>query len=103
MKVTLLHGAVVAALSVSYQAQAYNCQDLSVWDSSTVYNSGDQVQTKGAAYEAAYWRKAMIRSITRGHGKHGKVLDNVMVVVQTYLRRCPSLLLQIMRKFQKAA
>lgn len=28
MKVTLLHGAVVAALSVSYQAQAYNCQSL---------------------------------------------------------------------------
>lgn len=26
MKVTLLHGAMVVALSASYQAQAYNCQ-----------------------------------------------------------------------------
>ncbi len=55
MKFTLLHGAVIATLSVSYQAQAYNCQTLPVWDNTTVYNSGDQVQTKGAAYEAAYW------------------------------------------------
>ena len=46
MKFTLLHGAVIAALSVSYQAQAYNCQNLSTWDSTTVYNSGDQVQNQ---------------------------------------------------------
>ncbi|NWK18878.1 chitinase, partial [Vibrio parahaemolyticus] len=55
MKVTLLHGAVVAALSVSYQAQAYNCQSLPDWDSTAIYNSGTQVKTQGAAYEAAYW------------------------------------------------
>ncbi|MDW3081807.1 Ig-like domain-containing protein, partial [Vibrio sp. 1403] len=55
MKVTLLHGAVVAALSVSYQAQAYNCQSLPDWDSTTIYTSGTQVKTQGAAYEAAYW------------------------------------------------
>ncbi|MEF1160859.1 Ig-like domain-containing protein, partial [Vibrio parahaemolyticus] len=55
MKVTLLHGAVVAALSVSYQAQAYNCQSLPDWDSTAIYTSGTQVKTQGAAYEAAYW------------------------------------------------
>lgn len=55
MKVTLLHGAVVAALSVSYQAQAYNCQSLPDWDSTATYTSGTQVKTQGAAYEAAYW------------------------------------------------
>lgn len=55
MKVTLLHGAVVAALSVSYQAQAYNCQSLPDWDSTSTYTSGTQVKTQGAAYEAAYW------------------------------------------------
>lgn len=55
MKVTLLHGAVVAALSVSYQAQAYNCQSLPDWDSTATYTSGTQVKTQGAAYEATYW------------------------------------------------
>lgn len=55
MKVTLLHGAVVAALSVSYQAQAYNCQSLPDWDNTAIYTSGTQVKTQGAAYEAAYW------------------------------------------------
>lgn len=55
MKITLLHGAVVAALSVSYQAQAYNCQSLPDWDSTAIYTSGTQVKTQGAAYEAAYW------------------------------------------------
>lgn len=55
MKVTLLHGAVVAALSVSYQAQAYNCQSLPDWDSTAIYTSGTKVKTQGAAYEAAYW------------------------------------------------
>ncbi|HHX8331904.1 TPA: Ig-like domain-containing protein [Vibrio diabolicus] len=55
MKVTLLHGAMVAALSVSYQAQAYNCQSLPDWDSTATYTSGTLVKTQGAAYEAAYW------------------------------------------------
>ncbi|TOF21287.1 hypothetical protein CGJ26_11545, partial [Vibrio parahaemolyticus] len=55
MKVTLLNGAVVAALSVSYQAQAYNCQSLPDWDSTAIYTSGTQVKTQGVAYEAAYW------------------------------------------------
>ena len=55
MKVTLLHGAMVAALSISYQAQAYNCQSLPDWDSTATYTSGTLVKTQGAAYEAAYW------------------------------------------------
>ncbi|MEX3073826.1 Ig-like domain-containing protein [Vibrio alginolyticus] len=55
MKLSPLHAAVIAALSVSYQAQAYNCETLPDWDSKAVYTSGDQVQTQGDAYEAAYW------------------------------------------------
>ncbi|EGQ9595177.1 chitinase [Vibrio parahaemolyticus] len=55
MKITLLHGAVVLALSASYQAQAYNCQTLPNWDSTAIYTSGNLVKTQGSAFEAAYW------------------------------------------------
>ncbi|MGR5267750.1 chitinase C-terminal domain-containing protein [Vibrio astriarenae] len=34
---------------------AVDCSSLTEWDSSTVYNGGDQVQNAGNAYKARYW------------------------------------------------
>lgn len=34
---------------------AVDCAPLEVWDSSKVYNGGDQVQHEGNAYKARYW------------------------------------------------
>lgn len=55
MRVTLLSSALISALGVSYQAQAYNCQSLATWNSSEIYTSGSQVQKENQAFEAAYW------------------------------------------------
>lgn len=51
----LLRVTIVAALGLSYQAQAYDCIGLEVWDSNTVYTSGDLVQTSNHAYQASHW------------------------------------------------
>ncbi|AIW19727.1 chitinase [Vibrio coralliilyticus] len=51
----LLRGAIIAALGLSYQAHAYDCAGLSVWDSTAVYTSGDLVQTSNHAYQASHW------------------------------------------------
>lgn len=51
----LLRGAIIAALGLSYQAHAYDCAGLVVWDSTAVYTSGDLVQTSNHAYQASHW------------------------------------------------
>ncbi|USD31939.1 MULTISPECIES: Ig-like domain-containing protein [Vibrio] len=51
----LLRGAIIAALGLSYQAHAYDCAGLAVWDSTAVYTSGDLVQTSNHAYQASHW------------------------------------------------
>lgn len=72
MKVTLLHGAMVAALSVSYQAQAYNCQSLPDWDSTATYTSGTLVKTQEPLTRQRIGRKAMTLLPIQGLGRHGK-------------------------------
>lgn len=71
MKVTLLHGAMVAALSVSYQAQAYNCQSLPDWDSTATYTSGT-LKRKEPLTRPRIGRKAMTLLPIQGLGRHGK-------------------------------
>ena len=57
MKLTFLHGAIIAALSASYQVHAYPCDTLPYWDKVETYTSGDKVQIQDNAYEAAHWTK----------------------------------------------
>ncbi|MBW3698030.1 chitinase [Vibrio sp. T187] len=55
MGLNLLRGAIIAALGISYQAQAYDCSSLATWNSDTIYNSGDQTQQTNIAYKARHW------------------------------------------------
>ena len=55
MRSNILRSAIIAALGISYQAHAYDCTSIALWDNGSVYNSGDHVQQSNIAYKASYW------------------------------------------------
>ncbi|WMS85920.1 glycosyl hydrolase family 18 protein [Pleionea litopenaei] len=52
-KFSLLGGSLLLAQTVF----AYDCSNLSTWDSSAVYTGGDQVQHASEAYQANWWNQ----------------------------------------------
>ena len=70
MKKILSLGALLSVSLVSMDTFAVNCNGLSVWNSASVYNTGNKVQHANRGYTANYWTQANNPTTSSGQWAH---------------------------------
>lgn len=57
MQKSLIACAIIGSLSAIGQANAMDCSQIEIWDSSTAYSTNDQVQSSSIVFKANWWTK----------------------------------------------
>ncbi|MGR5165798.1 Ig-like domain-containing protein [Vibrio astriarenae] len=74
MKKTPIALVLTSAFSLPVMAQSYECSDLSLWQSDTIYHGGDAVQHESIAYQANWWTQNQAPDLHSGQWQEWSVL-----------------------------